>query len=217
MKLFLEKTTGLLVPTGVLVALPRDTVTVELQFLASSVAELVAGGAVSLKLYAPDDLVTPVATFDTWTEDAANVRYTRSLDVLTALGSSPLPTYLARIEYGAGPTLSNRFHVEIGDADYRAALAATTISITVNTGGGGGGAVQSGSAALAANAKSGTVAFSPALGATPGEVRAWIEPPGGTGAALAVSTHTISAAGFSWLATGKTPDALHVLKWKAYT
>lgn len=141
MKLFLEKTTGLLVPAGAPVGLPRDSVAVEIQFFASGVAELVTGGAVSLKLYSPADLVTPVATFSAWNEDATAKKYTATLDVIGALGIAPQPTYLARISYNTSPTLSGWFHVGIGDAAYQAALAATTITVNVynNTGGGGSG------------------------------------------------------------------------------
>lgn len=117
MNLILEKTTGKLVPAGQPARLSRGGVqALTLQFLDSSVAELLSGGApIALKIFALDDTETPLLSVTDWTGDATNVRYTATLDTLAgALAWVQQGTYFARIDYGTPNVESGLFHLVYG-------------------------------------------------------------------------------------------------------
>ncbi|MBI3886158.1 MAG: hypothetical protein HY302_10560 [Opitutae bacterium] len=117
MLLILETTTGKLVPSGEAIPLPRGGLhTVLVQFVTNSVAALLDGGApVAVKLYSPADLVTPIATLDTFTAVPADLNYTGQFDTLSGgLAALERGTLLARISYGTPNVDSGLFHVNYG-------------------------------------------------------------------------------------------------------
>lgn len=117
MKLYLETTTGQLVPAGVAPNLPRGGLdAVFLQFLTVGVAALLPGGApIALRLYSPADLVTPLATLAVFAASAGDVGYLGSLDTVSGgLVSLERGTLIAKISYGTPNVDSQPFLVNYG-------------------------------------------------------------------------------------------------------
>lgn len=115
MKLFLDTTSGGLIPAGVAPNLPRGGAeNLFLQFLTNNVAALLPGGSpIALRLYLPSDLVNAIATFNTFTASPADVGYVASIDTLSGgLAILERATLFAKVSYGnpnvdAAPFLLN--------------------------------------------------------------------------------------------------------------
>lgn len=118
MNLILETTTGLLVPAGVAPRLPRAPVAATLQLVTNGVAALMADGEpLALKIHAPGDLVTPLATFSVWTRNTAFALYQAQLNALLSAGLGWLPsaTLVARISRATVNVDSAWFQLQFGD------------------------------------------------------------------------------------------------------
>lgn len=125
-----ETTTGRLVPGGIAPPIARAPQEVTLQFLTNSVAQLLPNGApLALKLYAPDDLVHPLATFSQWTVNADFQLYTATINPLaTELGWRQAGVLLGVIAYDASE--SPAFHVQFDANGEAVAAPITPIVIT---------------------------------------------------------------------------------------
>jgi len=133
----IETTTGLLVPGGVAPPIARGPQVTTLQFLTNSNAALLTEGhPVALKLYALDDTVTPIATFNSWERVAAFATYRGTLNPLNvaALGYLPAGTLYGRISYGTPNVDSALFHVRWGGSGEVTGAPITPIVITQPSG-----------------------------------------------------------------------------------
>ncbi|WP_221029899.1 hypothetical protein [Actomonas aquatica] len=116
MNLILETTTGRPTPAGTVPQLPRASTDATLQLVTNGVAALLPEGQpVALKIYTPDDLVTPVATFSVWARNATYQLYTATLAPLTTgLAWLREKTLRARVSYGTPNVDSELFHLMLG-------------------------------------------------------------------------------------------------------
>ncbi len=134
-QILLEKTTGLPLPLGVAVAIAKGGLQpITLQFLDSGVSGLLDEGApISLDLYDPNDLDTPLASVTAWTGDEATKLYTGALDTAAGAIAWLTPrTLIGIVTYGAGAVESHIFHVAygIGSAAPGSPLTITNITVT---------------------------------------------------------------------------------------
>lgn len=117
MNLFLETTTGFLVPGGVAAQLGKGGVqNVFLQFVTNGVAGLLdSGDPMLLEVFEPSDLNTPIASISAWTEIAADKVYLGTIDTNAgAMAWLQVPTLVGKITYGLGDTESDLFHIKYG-------------------------------------------------------------------------------------------------------
>ena len=129
LNLILETTTGLLKPAGVVPEIPRGPSDITLQLVTNNVAGLLpVGQPLALRLYAPNDTVTPIAEFTVWTRNSAFNLYQARLNPLASdLAWTPRTTLLARISYGTPNADSAFFHVTLGGAGTAAAPTAPVV------------------------------------------------------------------------------------------
>lgn len=137
MKLYLETTTGQLVPAGVAPNLPRGGLdAVFIQFLTVGVAALLPGGApIALRIYSPADLVTPLVTLSAFTASAGDVGYFGSLDTVSGgLASLERGTLFAKISYGTPNVDAQAFLLNYGAGGSGAGAPLTQLVISSPTG-----------------------------------------------------------------------------------
>lgn len=132
LNLILETTTGRFVPSGVAPPIARAPQEATLQFVTNNVAALLADGApIALKLFALNDQVTPLATFNAWTAVPGFLCYKATLNPLaTDLGYEPRGTLLGKISYGTPNVDTPLFHVLWGGSGEVVGAPAIPIVVT---------------------------------------------------------------------------------------
>jgi hypothetical protein len=130
MNLILETTTGLLVPPGAQLTLARGGLqAVLVQFLTNAVAALLPNGApIALRLYAPGDLVNPIATLSAFTALPADLAYRGAIDTVAGgLANVQSGTFLAKLSYGSPNVDSAPFQIVYGIGSAAAGAVPQTV------------------------------------------------------------------------------------------